>query len=844
MSISRPKRRLHLEYKRNWRRSILDKDLQQILSTSADIETTSIEEEGEEEERTEKKVKSGGLYESNKYTDDESEESTEYIESFIDEINSNNNDVETPLYPGSAISIRDACDRLIHLVNLLGLDKAKTCLLLKELRSFFPLGCRLPRTIFTLVEMTNNDYRSEVSVRCVECGQVLVQSNEEKCSTFCIHNGKHRSYANKVELAIMNVEIEIKRVAERYINLINDYLKQAEHLVPCDIINGMVASVLNKNSSLVFLGQIYHQMSNSKSERNITIILHTDGAPAVKASKKSIWPVQATIAEIPIPLRDWKSAVMVFGIWLASSKPPRDHLLKPITIQLQKLMESKILLKQANGSHLWYNVRVQQAIFDLPASAHLLNIVQYNGYDGCGDCFIKGVTIGRQVYFPFSEKVEKLKTHQFYLKNNNHTSSRPVHGKKGSTPLSTILQLPAQAPYDSMHLIYHGHVKTLLKEWHKVFDFNNKCMDRPKRIRKPLSRYDPNIYVLASFPKRNKHGVIPKHQVAIDSIDENNGTIRPSGFIQSIRIIGEGTQAKCQEKATKYSRHRGSEEIEIQQLNNNEDKEVDDNYVYTNENFYRKDDVDYLPPTTNFSSTYNTTKPTSSNKSVDVYQHSRLDRECLRSDDEMEEFNCITPCHPNKDNANNSDQLSPTPLVIEEQSMNNHNTQDNNVTDIPSKIDEDVSDAAEQDDDDLILSRVKSMKKKRKTKFRSLESDSSTTIATEVSNIQKEFLSFRYNIEKRVKSIEKTFRVLKKRKVLQERNDIINAGDTSLSSRSSDSEIVLGVDISKFNLGFDEHTKFVRQILRQVGYAADPNVVLTNENMVAEIQSTYLMSDK
>ncbi|CAF4235628.1 unnamed protein product, partial [Rotaria magnacalcarata] len=60
------------------------------------------------------------------------------------------------------------------------------------------------------------------------------------------------------------------------------------------------------------------------------------------------------------------------------------------------------------------------------------------------------------------------------------------------------------------------------------------------------------------------------------------------------------------------------------------------------------------------------------------------------------------------------------------------------------------------------------MKKKRKTKSRSLESDSSTAIATEVSNIQKEFLSFRYNLEKRVKSIEKTFRVLKKRKVLQE----------------------------------------------------------------------------
>ncbi|CAF5011492.1 unnamed protein product, partial [Rotaria magnacalcarata] len=321
MSISRPKRRLHLEYKRNWRRSILDKDLQQILSTSADIETTSIEEEVATHHFFNDHIStsydltnsdtyngSGGLYESNKYTDDESEESTEYIESFIDEINSNNNDVETPLYPGSAISIRDACDRLIHLVNLLGLDKAKTCLLLKELRSFFPLGCRLPRTIFTLFKMTNNDYRSEVSVRCVECGQVLVK-----------------------------------------------------YIIKCLTLRASATSQ-----------SFYIQMEHLLLRR---------------ALKKSIWPVQATIAEIPIPLRDWKSAVMVFGIWLASSKPPRDHLLKPITIQLQKLMESKILLKQANvGSHLWYNVRVQQAIFDLPARAHLLNIVQYNGYDGCGDC--------------------------------------------------------------------------------------------------------------------------------------------------------------------------------------------------------------------------------------------------------------------------------------------------------------------------------------------------------------------------------------------------------------------------------------------------------------------------
>lgn len=54
----------------------------------------------------------------------------------------------------------------------------------------------------------------------------------------------------------MNVELEINRVSKHYINLINGYPKQAEHLVPCDIINGRITSVSNKNSLLVILGQV------------------------------------------------------------------------------------------------------------------------------------------------------------------------------------------------------------------------------------------------------------------------------------------------------------------------------------------------------------------------------------------------------------------------------------------------------------------------------------------------------------------------------------------------------------------------------------------------------------
>ena len=65
-------------------------------------------------------------------------------------------------------------------------------------------------------------------------------------------------------------------------------------------------------------------------------------------------------------------------------------------------------------------------------------------------------------------------------------------------------------------------------------------MQRPQRIRKPNPLYNPSLYVLASFPKKNKRTIIPKHQVTIDAIDEQNGTVRSSGFVQPMGIIAEG----------------------------------------------------------------------------------------------------------------------------------------------------------------------------------------------------------------------------------------------------------------------------------------------------------------
>ncbi|CAF4988713.1 unnamed protein product, partial [Rotaria socialis] len=64
-----------------------------------------------------------------------------------------------------------------------------------------------------------------------------------KCLISCDSNGKYRSYRKVVELAIMNVEREIKRVAEPHIDLINEYPKQAPYLFPSDHISSMVTNL-------------------------------------------------------------------------------------------------------------------------------------------------------------------------------------------------------------------------------------------------------------------------------------------------------------------------------------------------------------------------------------------------------------------------------------------------------------------------------------------------------------------------------------------------------------------------------------------------------------------------
>jgi hypothetical protein len=254
---------------------------------------------------------------------------------------------------------------------------------------------------------------------------------------------------NVGELVTNDVKDEIRSTAKRYLNLINEYSNCSSDLLPCDLPNG----------------SIYKRLK-IENQKQLTILLHTDGAPVTKVGGKSLWPVQATILEIAPPIRDHISAVMVFAAWLGGVHPNRELLWCNVVDQLQDLYENGIIIRLNDKKRIKFNIRVQLVTFDLPALAHSCNIIQFNGYDACPFCKIHGHAIGTQVYYSYSPVPSARKSDDDYLRLSsiNLPKSRS-NGIKGRTPLTKIMLFPIQISVDYMHLVCSGHFKTLVTYW-------------------------------------------------------------------------------------------------------------------------------------------------------------------------------------------------------------------------------------------------------------------------------------------------------------------------------------------------------------------------------------------
>ena len=128
----------------------------------------------------------------------------------------------------------------------------------------------------------------------------------------------------------------------------------------------------------ICFGEWYQQRS-IMSTNKITLVVHTDGAPLIRSSKQSTWPCFTSITELPPPVREFQSNIIILALWTSKMKPNVNIFLD------QTINDLLFLIKNAASIFIndhEYKIQLNTQLFlsDLPAKSLFCCTTSFNGY--------------------------------------------------------------------------------------------------------------------------------------------------------------------------------------------------------------------------------------------------------------------------------------------------------------------------------------------------------------------------------------------------------------------------------------------------------------------------------
>ncbi|XP_063971106.1 uncharacterized protein LOC129260048 [Lytechinus pictus] len=220
----------------------------------------------------------------------------------------------------------------------------------------------------------------------------------------------------------------------------------------------------------IFDGTMYKKMMEEgeplSNRNNFSYTFNSDGLPAFKSSKYSIWPIYIMVNELPPKLRF--NNLILAGVWVGKVDPKMEVFLKQFTLEANKLADEGVFWKLGD------NV-IHSKLFglcccaDAPARAAMQNRIKFNGYSGCGLCYHPGKTVDRVVKYPFDVCDYSDRTDNEMLEDmvQAGTEGRTVRGVKGPSALINLSHFPicwGFAP-DFMHCLLLGVARQLVELW-------------------------------------------------------------------------------------------------------------------------------------------------------------------------------------------------------------------------------------------------------------------------------------------------------------------------------------------------------------------------------------------
>ncbi|KAK3924258.1 1,4-alpha-glucan branching enzyme GlgB, partial [Frankliniella fusca] len=243
--------------------------------------------------------------------------------------------------------------------------------------------------------------------------------------------------------------------------------------------------------------------SRGFTSNGITFMFNTDRVPVFKSNSLSLWPFYLVTLELPPQKRSLSENLIIAGIWGSTVKPHPNVFLVPIYKELLILKEGVNVQPHGESESQKVTGTLVCGTCDAPATASFLNMKSHFGFYSCPVCIIKGIHPGDSTVFPFVENVPLRNMEDYeghvqravqdkiiFLKTILH--EEPYCGIKGPTVLSYIFDnIFDSMSIDSMHCLYIGVMKQLLKLWF----VDGKYQDKAKLLSEKLLEVLPPDYL-------------------------------------------------------------------------------------------------------------------------------------------------------------------------------------------------------------------------------------------------------------------------------------------------------------------------------------------------------------
>ena len=257
--------------------------------------------------------------------------------------------------------------------------------------------------------------------------------------------------STKGNVLVLNFRSQLQKIIQRNIHQISAYSEFRRRNSDIDLNTKIAPIVCPETSSLL----------------EMNLVLSTDGVNIKNSTyKKELWPVWLQCSDMPPILRMLRKNIVKACLYVGSGSPNWNEIVPRLSAELVSPIE--IVNSPFPGASISFKVRLLVA--DMCAKAHVLNMIQFNGYFGCHFCTTEGKTIGKMhAYYPYGQNgnVREPELNDQYIHKAELLSSsgaQNVFGVKGRSVFSNIVcGLPLTAPVDYMHCVLLGVFPELLR---------------------------------------------------------------------------------------------------------------------------------------------------------------------------------------------------------------------------------------------------------------------------------------------------------------------------------------------------------------------------------------------